>query len=196
MSDQLTYDEILEAEMKKYPQLFIWGNLAKIISLVPALLYLMMLAIITLESPDSVFMFTLRGFLYFACYGGFLKTFTEFKKADAFVYVFGIGTVAFFINNLFYTGSASIIGILIDLVMVLVATSVYNFHKARNDAQQKAFELNRYQLNKKAEQMEKEEELAKAESQKNQAKKASDTVKDIELNTTFSKAFEEFQKNK
>ncbi|MCQ2531703.1 MAG: hypothetical protein MJ093_03245 [Saccharofermentans sp.] len=196
MSDQLTFDELFESELKNYPQLLVWNNLTKIISIVPAILYLIILAVIKIESPDALMSYTLRGFLYFACYGGFLKTFFELEKADLFVIVFGIGNLFFFVNNLFYTGVPSIIGILIDMVMVWIAVSVYNYCKAKENAQNRAFEFNRYQLNKKTEQAEKDLENEKKEARKESSQRASDTVKDLELNTTFSKAFEDFQKNK
>lgn len=192
MEDKITFDELLENEVKKYPQLLIWNNLMKIISIVPALLYLIILAVISIESPDSVGLFTLRGFLYFACYGGFLNTFFKLEKMDLFVIVFGVGTVAFFVNNLFYTGVASIIGVLIDLVIVWIFLSVSNYNKAKNDAQMRAFTLNRYQLNKKTEQDEAVVTKAAAEK-KIETKNA---IKDLESQATFSKAFEEFQKNK
>ena len=206
MSDKLTFGELLESEIEKYPSLLIWNSLTKIIALVPAVLYLIILAVIMIESPDSVGMYTLRGFLYFACYGGFLKTFFELDKLDAFVVVFGIGTVAFFVNNLFYTGVSSIIGVLIDLVIVWIAVSVYNYKKARNDAQLKAFEMNRYSINKANEKAENEALAQKAEISKaatskapavsEQKKSAAEAVKELETQATFSKAFEEFQKSK
>lgn len=196
MNDQLSFDELFESESKNYPQLLIWNNLTKIISIVPAILYLMILVIINIENPEALMGYTLRGLLYFACYGGFLRTFFELEKADLFVYMFGFGNLIFFVNNLFYTGMPSILGILIDMVMVWIALSVYNYYKAKENAQKRAFELNRYQLNKITEQAEKKIEDEKKAARKESSQKASDTVKELELNTTFSKAFEDFQKNK
>lgn len=192
MEDKLTYEELLANEVRKYPQLLIWNNLTKIISIVPALIYLIILAVISIESPDDMGLFTLRGFLYFACYGGFLNTFFRLEKIDLFVIVFGVGTVAFFVNNLFYTGVASILGVLIDLVIVWIFLSVSNYNKAKSDAQDRAFTLNRYQLNKKTEQEEAEAAQVAAEK-KSETKNA---IKNLESQASFSKAFEEFQKNK
>lgn len=198
MSDKITYEELLDQETKKYPTLLIWGNTTKIIALIPAVLYVLILALVSIEAPEEVSAYTLKGFLYFACYGGFLKTIFELEKIDAFVVVFGLGTLIMFVNNLFYTGMASVIGVIIDMVIVWIAICIYNYKKARNDASMRAFEVNRYQTTRKIEAADKEAAQAKAEAalKAQQIKKENEkrVAESATSGASFSKAFEEFQK--
>lgn len=194
MSNQATYEELLEAEVRKYPSLLMWNNVTKLIAIVPAILYLYILVIINISTPDALIGYTLRGLIYFACYGGFLKTIFEIEKTDAFLVIFGLGTVVFFVNNLFYTDMNSILGILINLVIVWIAVCIYNYKKARNDAQMSAMEINRYNTTKKVDQADKEQQAAKKEARDNSTKATKKAVEELQTQASFSKAFEEFQK--
>lgn len=192
MENRTSYEDLLAAEMKKYPSLLIWDGATKLVALVPGILYLLILTLISIENPEALSTYTLRGLLYFACYGGFLKTVFELEKIDSFVVIFGLGTVAFFVNNLFYTGMISVIGVIIDMFIVWVAVAIYNYKKARNDAQMAIYDLNRYETAKKQNVVEKE---AKVQANSQTTKKVVNSGKDIESQASFSKAFEEFQKN-